>query len=265
MSRKQPKEESNLRRKLREYEEQQRARQAPPMPPAQPPAPAPRPPLDATQPRATKTTTKKARREVRPFGLYVPWWGILIVVAMVALGTCALWTFVLTTRDDIAGEGLFTGMTPTFLIITKTPPQGELAPLEPPTPAPPTVEVTATVALLPDAPQPTPEGEIMIGSQVTIFGTEGDGLAMRQGPGLNYATTERADGTFMIARDGEVFVVEDGPRENDDFVWWYITDPNDPDHFGWAVQDYMLKVPEPDTGPLQEATPEPTEEAENSQ
>jgi hypothetical protein len=120
----------------------------------------------------------------------------------------------------------------------------------------------------PDVPEepPTPEGEappaetapdteIVVGGEVTILGTEGDGLAMRQGPGLSYAY-------FFIGKDGEVFVVEDGPRENDGFIWWYIADPEIPDKGGWAVQDYMEKVPEP--GPLQEVTPEPTAESEAS-
>jgi hypothetical protein len=250
MSQKNPREESKLSRQLREelaarYRQRQQADQPPP---------PPRPPAKRSpQPRPQPTARHRSKRpKARPLGIYVPWWGILIVVALVAAATCGLWAFVLSTRPDVAGSGL-TGLTPTFVVITNTPTPGQPEPVgatpegvaEPPTP---TVEVAA------EAPEPS--FEIVVGSEVTVVGTEGDGLAMRQGPGLTYAY-------FFIAKDGEVFLVEDGPRENDGFTWWYISDPDIPDKAGWAVGDFMEKVP--DQGPLQEATPEPTEETEASE
>jgi len=76
---------------------------------------------------------------------------------------------------------------------------------------------------------------IQIGSTVMITGTEGDGLAVRQGPGLDFPY-------FFVGNDGDQFVVEDGPREADGYVWWYISDPNDSDRTGWAVENYLQAI-----------------------
>lgn len=260
MSQKAPQEESELRRKLREYQEKQRREQATRAsrrPPEQKPQPQPRrPPAGPPKrPQVGRPPAAPPRSRRRPLGVYIPWWGILIVVGIVGAATCGVWVFVLTTSPDVTGTGLAAGLTPTFVVITNTPTPGRPEPLEaeatPDTSEPPPPTPAEEVA----PPETAPDSEIVVGGEVTILGTEGDGLAMRQGPGLTYAY-------FFIGQDGEVFLVEDGPRENDGFIWWYIADPDIPDKGGWAVQDFMEKVPEP--GPLQEVTPEPTAEPEAS-
>jgi hypothetical protein len=178
--------------------------------------------------------------ERRPPGLSVPWWGFAIVILAVAGITCALWTVVLMSRGDAT---ISTGPTPTpiFVVITATPtlgPSGEDTPAagEEGTPGSSGEEATGVSipALTPTTGEAVP---IQVGSIVIVVGTEGDGLSIRQGPGLEHAT-------FFVGYDGELFIVEDGPRDVDGYVWWYIVNADDPERAGWSVEDY-LEVTEP--------------------
>ncbi|MBN1310953.1 MAG: hypothetical protein JXB30_05985 [Anaerolineae bacterium] len=163
--------------------------------------------------------------------LYVPWWGFALVILIVAGLTCGLWGVVLLSRGSAAD-----GPTPTpiFVVIVPTPTLGPLSegtvpPESLPTPTP--EEIAAT--------EPTADTNlsvaIEIGSMIVIDGTGGDGLAVRQGPGLDYQY-------IFVANDGDQFEVQDGPREANDYTWWYIVDPQNPDRFGWAVVDFMQVV-----------------------
>ena len=85
---------------------------------------------------------------------------------------------------------------------------------------------------------PTSPSGIAIGNYVQITGTEGQGLRIRAEPGL--------DGAFeFLAYDSEVFVVQDGPREVDGYVWWYLVAPYDETRVGWAAADFLTYVPAP--------------------
>lgn len=94
---------------------------------------------------------------------------------------------------------------------------------------------TATVD--PFAPTPAPTG-IAVGSYVQISGTNGEGLRIRAQPGLNGEPQ-------FLGFDSEVFVVQDGPREADGFVWWYLVAPYDETRVGWAAADFLSYVPAP--------------------
>jgi hypothetical protein len=168
-------------------------------------------------------------------GLYVPWWGLVIVILAVAAITCGMWWAVFSSRG-VGAEAGAASPTPIFMVITATPtlqgaggeqPTGEVQPTAPP----PTIEEqpTATATSAPAVP-------LAVGSRVAIAGTEGFGLRVRQGPGLGFDM-------IFLAYDGDEFTVEDGPREVDGFVWWYIVDPNDPNRFGWAAEEFMQVVP----------------------
>ena len=86
---------------------------------------------------------------------------------------------------------------------------------------------------------PTSPAGIAIGNYVQINGTEGQGLRIRAEPGLG--------GEFQfLAYDSEVFVVQDGPREVDGYVWWYLVAPYDETRVGWAAADFLSYVPEPE-------------------
>ena len=95
-----------------------------------------------------------------------------------------------------------------------------------------------TPTIDPFATATSPAG-VAIGNYVQINGTEGQGLRIRAEPGLG--------GAFQfLAYDSEVFVVQEGPREVDGYVWWYLVAPYDETRVGWAAADFLSYVPEPE-------------------
>ena len=101
------------------------------------------------------------------------------------------------------------------------------------TPPLPAASVTPSPTPPPQGAESPTGGVIAVGAYVQITGTSGDGLRLRADPGL--------DGTVrFLAIDGEVFLVQDGPREADGYTWWFLQAPYDPNVQGWAVADYML-------------------------
>ena len=105
--------------------------------------------------------------------------------------------------------------------------------------APPTVtsNAPATATIDPFAPTPTLTG-IALGNYVQISGTEGEGLRIRAQPGLNSEPV-------FLGFDSEVFIVQDGPREADGHVWWYLVAPYDATRAGWAAADFLSYIPAP--------------------
>ena len=81
-------------------------------------------------------------------------------------------------------------------------------------------------------------GEISTGTYVKITGTGGDGLRLRDEPGLG-------GNVKMLGEETEVFVVDDGPRNVDGYVWWYLKGYYDETRQGWAVVDYLSIVENP--------------------
>lgn len=101
-------------------------------------------------------------------------------------------------------------------------------------PAPTLPPVTPT-----SSPPPLPEsGEISVGAYAQIQGTGGDGLRLRDKPGL--------DGkVLLLGSEAEVFQVADGPVEVDGYTWWYLVGPFDNTRLGWAVSNYLVVVQNP--------------------
>jgi hypothetical protein len=98
------------------------------------------------------------------------------------------------------------------------------------------VVMTATVPLpAPTSPTPPPApGVFQIGQRVEVFGTEGQGIRFRTGPGLNYITT-------TILQDGAVLTVVGGPEEADGFTWWRLQ--MDTGAVGWAAAGNLRSAP----------------------
>lgn len=94
-----------------------------------------------------------------------------------------------------------------------------------------------TPTIDPFAPTATPTG-IALGNYVQITGTNGEGLHIRSDASLNGAPV-------FLGYDSEVFVVKDGPREADGYVWWYLVAPYDDTRAGWAAADFLSYIPSP--------------------
>lgn len=188
--------------------------------------------------------TQSAKRPPAPpppepnSGLVVPWWGFVLVILAVAGITCGLWGLALMNRGDSLVD---TGPSPTphIIVVIPTPtlglPPGQITPTVPV--IVPTQPGTAPTDVVVE-PQPTsPSGlaPITVGCIVEVFGTEGFGVAVRQGPGRTYSF-------FFVAQDGQVFQVMEGPEEADTYQWWKVVDPEDSNNEGWVAQDYIQPI-----------------------
>jgi hypothetical protein len=117
-----------------------------------------------------------------------------------------------------------------FLAILTVIPAPTSTPLPPPTPT-----------LDPNAPTPisTPlPGQIAIGAYVQIKGTEGQGLRLRDAPGLNSKQ-------LFLGYDSEVYLVQNGPSQADGYTWYYLVAPYDANRAGWAASDFIGLIPPP--------------------
>jgi hypothetical protein len=81
-------------------------------------------------------------------------------------------------------------------------------------------------------------GVMGVGAFVQVSGTEGDGLRLRQGPGLGYEMQ-------FLGLDGELFQIADGPEESDGYTWWFVVGSYDETRQGWAAADFLVLVPTP--------------------
>ncbi len=97
------------------------------------------------------------------------------------------------------------------------------------TATPPQMIETATPTAAPSI------GGISVGSYVQITGTDGQGLRLRSGPGIDNPPR-------LLGMDAELFMVKDGPRQADDFIWWFLEAPYDPERSGWAAANYLTVV-----------------------
>lgn len=151
--------------------------------------------------------------------LFTKW---VILGALVLAGFLTLVTAIAIGLTS-AAQPSDVGFSPANLTVIAAPTGTSSAP---PTP---TVDPFATAT--------SPAG-VAIGNYVQISGTEGQGLRIRAEPGLG--------GEFQfLAYDSEVFVVQDGPREVDGYVWWYLVAPYDETRVGWAAADFLTYIPEP--------------------
>lgn len=101
---------------------------------------------------------------------------------------------------------------------------------------------TATPTSTP-APEPTETpprgsggpGDFAPGQLVTIAGTGGEGLRLREAPGLDAAVR-------LVALESEVFEVLDGPVSADGYNWWHLTNPYDPSVQGWGADAFLQEL-----------------------
>lgn len=84
-------------------------------------------------------------------------------------------------------------------------------------------------------PPPAAVGGIAIGALVEVTGTEGDGVRLRDEPSLDAKIA-------FLGLENEVFEVREGPRENDGYIWWYLSNPYNAEKEGWAVSNYLRQT-----------------------
>jgi hypothetical protein len=103
----------------------------------------------------------------------------------------------------------------------------------------PTSEMTetATPTESPTLP-PSTDVDIDIGELVIVSGTEGDRLRIRTQPGLSSEIG-------FLAYENDVFQVENGPVEQDGYIWWFLVNPYDSSKSGWAVENYLRRMETP--------------------
>lgn len=108
--------------------------------------------------------------------------------------------------------------------------------------APPVVVVTATV---PAPPTPTPVRTFAVGQRVVVVNTDGQGIRLRNAPGLESLTLEIYD-------EGRIFqVLEPGPEhtiypvEADGYRWYRVQVADDPQDqlSGWVAGEFLAPAP----------------------
>jgi hypothetical protein len=114
----------------------------------------------------------------------------------------------------------------------------ELNVIRVPTATPTPVNTPTPIIQTPTTGPPLEQGQIGIGGLVAVRGTGGSGLRVRENPGLS-------QGVRFLGEEGETFHVQDGPRELDGYIWWYLVSPKDAARLGWAVSDFLQAVPSP--------------------
>ena len=206
--------------------EERQSRRTPPPVVHLPPSP-PEPAYSAPPPEALPPAPP--RRSARESGLYFPWWSVLGMVAVAGALACGLWAMVFS----MGGTAPPGGRTPTFIITTATAGPAAVGATLPATATP--TETQAPPTLIPTATLPPSDIEIGVGVTVEIVGTGPQGLNMREGASTVYESVD-------VAREGEVFIVRDGPQFGSGYEWWYIVDPANPDRAGWSVRQYMQVV-----------------------
>jgi hypothetical protein len=156
--------------------------------------------------------------------LFNPWVivvGIIFGAVLIGIGVLIFWA----TRSPTPVSG---PVSPIMTVIPAATPT-----LLPPTPTP-----TSVITPSPPTPPPPPEGMLGVGAYVQVSGTGGDGLRLRQDPGL-------AGRVLLLAIEAEVFLIEGGPEQVDNYSWWYLIAPYDDTRKGWAVSNYLALVQGP--------------------
>lgn len=106
----------------------------------------------------------------------------------------------------------------------------------PPSPVPASAEQTSPT----DAPIliPRQSGDFQIGDLVEVYGTSGEGLRMRDEPGLEGRIN-------FLGVENEVFEIRDGPVEADGYTWWHLFNPYDETKQGWAAGGFLRSLNAP--------------------
>ncbi len=172
---------------------------------------------------------KRARRFRSDKQEPIPWlWlGLGVIVTLIGLGIAYTIITAALSREPLPVAPI----EPTIIVLTAPPSATPTATRDLPTP---TVLPTATAVAAIDYSL-IPE-EITVGFYAEVVKTGGVGVRVRGGPSTSNAQV-------IVAPEGEVVLVLDGPEEGNDFIWWQIQ--TDDGSAGWVVADYLAPAARP--------------------
>lgn len=151
-------------------------------------------------------------------------WSILILFGVVA-GVVLCFGVIILGGTNRANTGPVSETSPLLTIVALA--------TQIPSPVPTdTFEVTRVVG--------TPTSSLVVpifrlGELVEIFGTEGDGLRVREEPGLSSKV-------IYLGIENEVFEILDGPLTLDEYEWWLLQSPYNEARAGWAVGVFLRAI-----------------------
>lgn len=168
--------------------------------------------------RVDRTSPRRRRAPVIPLGVLVGALAVACLLSLVTLG--ALWWGRLSRPAGAPSTAVL-----------------EIVPALPHTPTPDLAAQDPQLELE-ETPGASPNGDLTVGAYVQVAGTGGDGLRLRDQPGLN-------SNILLVASEAEVFQVDQGPVELDGYIWWHLVGPFDPSRQGWAVARFLQIVQNP--------------------
>jgi hypothetical protein len=87
-------------------------------------------------------------------------------------------------------------------------------------------------------PQGSRDDSLIVGRMVRVSSTANGGLNLRSAPGVD-------NPSLFLAGVDEIYLILDGPVTADGYSWWNLTSPDQPNHNGWAVGDFLEVVAAP--------------------
>jgi hypothetical protein len=87
-------------------------------------------------------------------------------------------------------------------------------------------------------PHQSDDDSLQVGRMVRVSSTANGGLNLRSAPGVD-------NPALFLAGVDEIYLILDGPVTADGYAWWNLTSPDQPNHNGWAVGDFLEVVAAP--------------------
>lgn len=156
------------------------------------------------------------------------WLGMGLLFSVVACLAALLLVNLFLTRAQPTSVG---ATEPTVIVLT----------------APPSPTIDVTGSAVPPTPMPTftpiptpdaavaPE-EITSGFYAVVANTDGLGVTVRGGPSTQNVA-------LLVAEEGTVMLVLDGPQEGDGFNWWQVELVDGTE--GWVAENFLEPAPAP--------------------
>jgi len=167
---------------------------------------------------------RKPRDQARRRRVTLPPWALLAIFIAIVILLCI--GLVLIINAIRGGDDELPTPVPTFT--SEVSPSATVSLLTPTSAITPTSTVVLTVGT---APATTPPTEIRPGALVVVTGTGGAGLRLRE-----LATTDAK--LVVMAREGTVLTVLEGPTDADGYTWWKVRMPEGDE--GWGAANWLV-------------------------